>query len=90
MKRLLTAVLAVMAWGGVVEAQDAGKPGTTTPAPKTEASTPTEAGATYKIGPQDVLRIDVWKEPELSRTIPVRPDGKISLPLLNDVQSAEA
>jgi len=42
----------------------------------------------YKIGPQDVLRIDVWKEPDISRTIPVRPDGKITLPLLNDVQAA--
>jgi polysaccharide biosynthesis/export protein len=42
----------------------------------------------YKIGPQDVVRIDVWKEPEITRTIPVRPDGKISLPLLNDVQAA--
>jgi len=44
--------------------------------------------AEYKIGPQDVLQIDVWKEPEITRTIPVRPDGKISLPLLNDVQAA--
>jgi polysaccharide biosynthesis/export protein len=44
--------------------------------------------AEYKIGPQDVLRIDVWKEPDISRTIPVRPDGKISLPLLSDVQAA--
>ena len=42
----------------------------------------------YRIGPQDVLRIDVWKEPEITRTVPVRPDGKISLPLLNDVQAA--
>jgi polysaccharide export outer membrane protein len=42
----------------------------------------------YKIGPQDVLRVDVWKEPEISRTLPVRPDGKVSLPLLNDVQAA--
>jgi polysaccharide export outer membrane protein len=42
----------------------------------------------YKIGPQDVLRIDVWKEAEISRTTPVRPDGKISLPLLDDVQAA--
>src|SRR5947207_8701185 len=42
----------------------------------------------YKIGPQDVLRIDVWKEAEISRSVPVRPDGKISLPLLNDVQAA--
>jgi polysaccharide export outer membrane protein len=44
--------------------------------------------ADYKIGPQDVVRIDVWKEPDISRTIPVRPDGKISLPLLNDVQAS--
>jgi len=42
----------------------------------------------YVIGPQDVLDISVWKEPELSRPVPVRPDGKISLPLLNDVQAA--
>ena len=35
-----------------------------------------------------MVRVDVWKEPEISRTIPVRPDGKISLPLLNDVQAS--
>lgn len=43
--------------------------------------------ADYKIGPQDVLKIDVWKEDQLTRTVPVRPDGKITLPLLNDVQA---
>ncbi len=42
----------------------------------------------YKIGPQDVLKIDVWREDQLTRTVPVRPDGKITLPLLNDVQAA--
>jgi len=42
----------------------------------------------YVIGSQDVLDISVWKEAELTRTVPVRPDGKISLPLLNDVQAA--
>ena len=42
----------------------------------------------YKIGAQDVLKIDVWKEDQLTRTVPVRPDGKITLPLLNDVQAA--
>jgi polysaccharide export outer membrane protein len=47
-----------------------------------------ENDAEFKIGPQDVLRIDVWKEPDISRAVPVRPDGKISLPLLNDVQAA--
>ncbi len=52
------------------------------------ASHDSQADADYKIGPQDLLRIDVWKELEISRTAPVRPDGKISLPLLNDVQAA--
>jgi polysaccharide export outer membrane protein len=42
----------------------------------------------YAIGPDDELNVSVWKEPELSRTVSVRPDGKISLPLLNDVQAA--
>lgn len=42
----------------------------------------------YRIGPQDVLRIDVWKEDQLTRTVPVRPDGKVTLPLLNDMQAA--
>ena len=51
-------------------------------------STPATNDAEYKIGPQDVLRIDVWKEPDISRVIPVRPDGKISVPLLNDVQAS--
>jgi polysaccharide biosynthesis/export protein len=42
----------------------------------------------YKIGPQDVLRIDVWKEDQLTRTVPVRPDGQVTLPLLEDIQAA--
>jgi polysaccharide biosynthesis/export protein len=42
----------------------------------------------YVIGVDDILAINVWKEPDLSRTLPVRPDGKITLPLLGDVQAA--
>lgn len=42
----------------------------------------------YLIGTEDVLTIDVWKEPEISRSVPVRRDGKISLPLLDDVVAA--
>lgn len=48
----------------------------------------TTADPNYIIGAQDVLDVSVWKEAELTRTVPVRPDGKISLPLLNDVQAA--
>jgi len=48
-----------------------------------EASLPKD----YVIGSEDVLAINVWKEPEISRTVPVRPDGKITLPLLGDVQA---
>jgi polysaccharide biosynthesis/export protein len=80
---LLTGFLFVLFCDLPVQArQDNKQPG---PASSTTA-TPTDP--TYKIGPQDVLRIDVWKEPEISRTAPVRPDGRISLPLLNDVQAA--
>jgi len=41
----------------------------------------------FIIGPGDVLNIFVWKEPDVSRSVPVRPDGKISLPLVNDLQA---
>jgi polysaccharide export outer membrane protein len=44
--------------------------------------------ASYLIGPEDILDIQVWKNAELSRTMPVRPDGKVSLPLVNDIQAA--
>src|SRR5713226_7645572 len=47
-----------------------------------------EPVAEYLIGPEDVLDIAVWNNTDISRTVPVRPDGKISLPLLNDVQAA--
>src|SRR5712664_3494936 len=46
------------------------------------------ADPAYVIGPEDVLDISVWKEPDVSRVVPVRPDGRISLPLINDVQAA--
>jgi polysaccharide export outer membrane protein len=41
----------------------------------------------YVIGPEDVLAINVWKEPEISRSVPVRLDGAISLPLVGEVQA---
>ncbi len=42
----------------------------------------------FVIGNDDVLAINVWKEPDISRSIPVRSDGKISLPLVGEVQAA--
>jgi polysaccharide export outer membrane protein len=42
----------------------------------------------YRIGPEDVLQVSVWNNESMSRTAPVRPDGMISLPLLNDVPAA--
>lgn len=45
-------------------------------------------GDSYVIRDDDVLQINVWKEPELSRTVPVRSDGKISVPLAGEVQAS--
>ncbi len=81
---------------GSRQPQEAQKPATPTNlgqeaakrGPSASQSQAAENDAEYKIGPQDVLRIDVWKEADISRAVPVRPDGKISLPLLNDVQAA--
>jgi polysaccharide export outer membrane protein len=42
----------------------------------------------YRIGPEDVLAISVWKNDAMSRVVPVRPDGMVSLPLLDDVRAA--
>jgi len=45
-------------------------------------------GGGYRIGPEDTLLISVWRNEAISRSVPVRPDGMISLPLLNDVKAA--
>ncbi|MGA7442395.1 MAG: polysaccharide biosynthesis/export family protein, partial [Candidatus Sulfotelmatobacter sp.] len=57
------------------------------PAPEVQRSA-AQVPAEYVIGADDTLHISVWKEPDLTVTLPVRPDGKISLPLLNDVAAA--
>ena len=70
--------------------------GQTSNAVKSEGNKPTTAvpaqearsDSDYVIGADDTLRISVWKEPDLSETLPVRPDGKISMPLLNDIPAA--
>lgn len=58
------------------------------PAPQAPEPTGDGCGAAYVIGADDVLDVSVWKNAEISRTVPVRPDGRISLPLLNDIQAA--
>ena len=88
-KWLVRMALIVLIATSCAYSQDAQKTppasGTTAkPAPEAKSASAEE----YRIGPQDLVRIDVWKEPDISRTIPVRPDGKISLPLMNDVQAA--
>jgi polysaccharide export outer membrane protein len=56
-------------------------------APETQSGGP-GVPEDYIIGADDTLRVTVWKEPDMSVTLPVRPDGKISIPLLDDVQAA--
>ena len=46
------------------------------------------AADAFRIGPEDILDVQVWKNSDLSRIVPVRPDGMISLPLVNDIQAA--
>jgi polysaccharide export outer membrane protein len=48
----------------------------------------TQGSDEYRIAPEDVLQVSVWKNEMLSRTLPVRSDGMISLPLVNEVQAA--
>jgi polysaccharide biosynthesis/export protein len=56
--------------------------------PEAAQAPETSSESDYVIGADDTLRISVWKEPDLSETLPVRPDGKISMPLLNDIPAA--
>jgi polysaccharide export outer membrane protein len=63
---------------GLVCVAGSGLANDTAPAPRSE----------YRIGVEDVLDIAVWNNAELQKTVPVRPDGKISLPLVNDVVAA--
>jgi len=79
-RMFLMAILTLLAFAGAASAQ---------PAAKT-AAVPAASPALdpYKIGPEDVLNISVWKNDALSRSVQVRPDGMISMPLLDDVGAA--
>ncbi len=61
---------------------------TPAPAPAGAAAGGVVDSSTYIIGPEDGLQVTVWKEPTMSGSFPVRPDGMISLTLLGDVQAA--
>jgi polysaccharide export outer membrane protein len=102
MKSIWQAVAAIIAAlimiSGIALAQDAPAQAVVSPASDTDktasgvvtppAAPSSQGGPTYVIGPEDVLHVAVWKEPDLTATLPVRPDGKISLPLLNDVDAS--
>lgn len=58
------------------------------PVSSTDQNGASAEAAEYRIGPEDVLQISVWQSEALSRVVSVRPDGMISLPLLNDIHVA--
>jgi polysaccharide biosynthesis/export protein len=55
---------------------------------KTVVTAQSQGGDDFVIGTEDILAINVWREPEMSRVVPVRPDGKISLPLMGEFMAA--
>src|SRR5215475_8225937 len=69
--------------GGTVPSPAITSPSTTS-APDTAVSGTKMHQDTFTIGIDDVLAVNVWKEPEISRSVPVRSDGKISLPLVGE------
>src|SRR5262245_26946743 len=91
--RLSTAAL-VLAAAGVpfatapnAQGNAAAQPAPAASAPATDASG-TPLPADYVIGPNDVLIVYYWRDKDMSAEVAVRPDGKITLPLLNDVQAS--
>ncbi len=87
MKKIMISPTILILWLAAASAPagNGQKPPVVQPASK---ALPATVDPDFVIGAEDVLEIGVWKEPDISRSVPVRPDGKISLPLLNDVQAA--
>src|SRR5579863_5521113 len=80
---LLLVAMSGLSYGQATAANEIAQgSGSTAPAPATKAH-----DASYVIGNDDHLAITVWKEPELTKSIPVRSDGKISLPLVGEMQA---
>lgn len=63
--------------------------GSAPPAVPLAAAAPETVATEYLIGPGDMLRVFVWQNPDLSVTVPVRPDGRISIPLVQDMPAAQ-
>jgi len=93
---LTCVVLSPWLWGQAGASNQTNDPGAGTPAaPKTtnDSGSVTQTKPhddSFVIGADDVLAINVWKEPDVSRVVPVRSDGKISLPLAGEVQAGGA
>ena len=86
--RLLKIALLLAVLSGLVMAQDATKPAPST-APDTASKSATGVRPdSYIIGAEDVLTVFVWKEPDMTKTVPVRPDGMISLPLVGEIRAS--
>ena len=81
---LLLKVEAALLVSVAVNAAESVPPPAATPEPEAQAQ-PAPAGPDYIIGPGDTIQVFVWRNPELSVTVPVRPDGKISTPLVEDM-----
>jgi polysaccharide export outer membrane protein len=87
-RRLFAAALICGSLSATLWAEDPKGKGTRTADAATAAIVRDPRSTAFLIGPEDILDIQVWKNVELSRTVPVRPDGKVSLPLVNDIQAA--
>ena len=71
--------------GSVLDGQQ--RPASEPTDPAIRVSRKIEQDNSFVIGPDDVLAVSVWKEPDISRSIPVRSDGKITLPLVGELQA---
>lgn len=80
--RIRTAALLIMS----VLAQACASGGSVVPA--NSCTAPQETNEDYRIGPGDTLKVVVWRNAELSTTVPVRPDGKITTPLIDDLNAS--